>query len=73
MVYIKVPASKPSVMLVRFQTWFIVSLKKTYLTFPSIKRDKFPVNCTEDNVLYLLSCKVVFFQIFHCLKMFIGL
>jgi hypothetical protein len=30
------------------------------------------MNCAEDNVLYLLICKVVFFQIFHCPKMFIS-
>jgi hypothetical protein len=33
MVYIKVEASKVAVMLVKFQTLFIVSLKKTFLTF----------------------------------------
>jgi hypothetical protein len=76
MVYIKVKASRPSVMLVKFQTYFTVSLKKTYFTFvpevPSTKKDKFPVNCAEDNILYLLNCKVVFFPIFRCLKMFIS-
>jgi hypothetical protein len=47
----------------------------SYLTFvpevPSIKKGEFPVNCAEDNVLYLLKCKVVFFPIFCCLKIFI--
>ena len=68
MVYIKVEASKVAVMLVKFQTLFIVSLKKTFLTFVpeihSIKNDELPMNCAEDNVLYLLICKVVFFSNF---------
>lgn len=76
MVYIKVEASKVAVMLVKFQILFVVSLKKTFLTFVpevhNIKNDELLMNCAEDNVLYLLICKVVFFPIFHCLKMFIS-
>jgi hypothetical protein len=41
--------------------------KENLLDFSQYKK-KIPVNCAEDNVLYLLNCKVVFFSSFSLSK-----